>query len=487
MQAPAATLLRPARRTVLLGAGIALGGGLVGMRLGAAAPAEPEIGDSPRTFHLTGDALAVTAGWGYDDAFPPPTLRVRLGETLRVRLVNRLPEHTSIHWHGIRLPNPMDGVPYLTQPPVEPGAEFVYEFRPPDAGTFWFHPHCNSIAQMGRGLTGVLVVENPDDPPFDADIVCLYRDWHVDDGGRFTPFSTDEGAGRAGTMGSLHTVNGASQPTIEVPAGGLVRLRLLNLDNARIVTVAMPEQPATIIAIDGNPIAPVAFDEWQIGPAMRLDLAFRAPEQEGAAFALKNNFAAEPWTLATFRTVGAARSRPPAEPPALPASAIPRPDLDQAEAMQFAFSAASATALDPRDLPPAVSELQSALGADVPASDLLCRPQRIFWAINKRPWPGQSGGHVPPPLATLTRGRSYIFELINATPHTHPIHLHGHTFLVLESNKRKVTPYHTDTVLIHTKERVKIAFVADNPGDWMLHCHIIEHQDTGMMGYVRVA
>jgi FtsP/CotA-like multicopper oxidase with cupredoxin domain len=171
----------------------------------------------------------------------------------------------------------------------------------------------------------------------------------------------------------------------------------------------------------------------------------------------------------------------------LPASAIPRPDLEHAEAMQFAFSAASAAALDPQDLPPAVNDLQSALGTDVPASDLLCRSQHIFWAINKRPWPGQSSGHVPPPLATLTRGRSYVFELVNATPHTHPIHLHGHTFLVLESNKRKVTPYHTDTVLIHTKERVKIAFVADNPGDWMLHCHIIEHQDTGMMGYVRVA
>jgi FtsP/CotA-like multicopper oxidase with cupredoxin domain len=253
------------------------------------------------------------------------------------------------------------------------------------------------------------------------------------------------------------------------------------------VTLAMPDQPASIVAIDGNPVAPVPFGEWQMGPAMRLDLALRAPDREGAAFALVNNFAAEPWTLATFRTVGAARSSAPADLAPLPASPIPRPDLDHAETLQFTFSAASATALDPSDLPPALTELQSALGTDVPAADLLCRPQRIFWAINKRPWPGQSGDRLPPPLATLARGRSYIFELINVTPHTHPIHLHGHTFLVIESNKRTVTPYYTDTVLIHTKERVKIAFVADNPGDWMLHCHIIEHQDTGMMGYVRVA
>ncbi|HUL09456.1 MAG TPA: multicopper oxidase family protein [Candidatus Acidoferrum sp.] len=480
--------MRPARRSVMLGAGLAIGGGLAGLPLGrAAAPDERQIVAAPRSYRLTGDPSVVTAGWGYADAFPPPTLRVKRGETLRVRLVNRLPEHTSIHWHGIRLPNAMDGVPYLTQAPVEPGADFLYEFSPPDAGTFWFHPHCNSIEQMGRGLTGALVVENLDDPPFDADIVCLYRDWHVDERGNFTAFSTDEGAGRAGTMGSLHSVNGVTQPAIGLPAGGLVRLRILNLDNARIVTLAMPNQAAAVIAIDGNPVAPAAFGEWQMGPAMRLDLALRAPAREGATFALMNNFAAEPWVLATFRTIGPAKSAATADVPALQASPIPRPNLDHAETLQFTFSAASATALDPNDLPPALTDLQSAIGADVPAADLLCRSQRIFWAINKRPWPGQAGGHVPPPLATLRRGRSYIFELINATPHTHPIHLHGHTFLVIESNKRTVTPYHTDTVLIHTKERVKIAFVADNPGDWMLHCHIIEHQDTGMMGYVRVA
>jgi FtsP/CotA-like multicopper oxidase with cupredoxin domain len=472
---------------MMIGAGLAIGG-LAGIRIGrATAPVEQQIVAAPRSFALRGDAEAVTAGWGYGDAFPPPTLRVKLGETLRVRLANRLSEHTTIHWHGIRLPNAMDGVPYLTQPPVEPGKSFVYEFRPPDAGTFWYHPHCNSVEQMARGLMGALVVENPDDPPFDADIVCLFRDWPVDGAGRFTALSTDEGAGRAGTMGSLHTVNGVAQPVIDLPTGGLVRLRILNLDNSRVITAALRGQPARVIAIDGNPIAPAAFDQWQMGPAMRLDLALRMPDREGATFALLNNFAAAPWVLATFRAAGPVRSARPLDIVALPASPIPRPNLGTAETLQFTFSAASATALDKQDLPPAVTALQAALGADVAAADVICGSPRIFWAINKRPWPGASSGRLPPPLATLRRGGSYIFELINATPRTHPIHLHGHTFQVLESNKRTVSPYFTDTVLIHTKERVKIAFVADNPGDWMLHCHVVEHQDTGMMGYVRVA
>jgi FtsP/CotA-like multicopper oxidase with cupredoxin domain len=94
---------------------------------------------------------------------------------------------------------------------------------------------------------------------------------------------------------------------------------------------------------------------------------------------------------------------------------------------------------------------------------------------------------MPPPLAEFQKGRTVVIEVINGTPHPHPIHLHGHTFKVFASNKSEVLPHLADTTLVKPNERQKIAFVADNPGAWMLHCHIIEHQETGMMGYVRVA
>ena len=105
------------------------------------------------------------------------------GEPFAARLVNGIDDPTTIHWHGIRVPNKMDGVPFMVQPYVYPGDHFDYAFTPPDAGTFWYHPHCNTLMQMGHGLTGVIVVENPGDPEFDSEVVLNLRDWRLGDDG----------------------------------------------------------------------------------------------------------------------------------------------------------------------------------------------------------------------------------------------------------------------------------------------------------------
>src|SRR5207253_4788676 len=112
-----------------------------------------------------------------------PVLRVRLGDTVRATLVNDLPQPTTIHWHGVRLPNAMDGVPGVAQPPVEPGQRFTYEFTPKDAGTFWFHPHLRASEQVERGLFGVLIVEDAQPAPYARDLVWVLDDWLLDEGG----------------------------------------------------------------------------------------------------------------------------------------------------------------------------------------------------------------------------------------------------------------------------------------------------------------
>jgi FtsP/CotA-like multicopper oxidase with cupredoxin domain len=406
----------------------------------------------------------MTPALSYGDGFPGPVLRVRQGEPLRVRLVNRLDAPTTIHWHGVRLPNAMDGVPTLTQPPVAPGDEFVYEFTPPDAGTFWYHPHYDSLVQLNRGLAGALIVEEREPPRFDADVLFVIKDWNLDESGRFLAPTTPKAAARAGTFGDLHTVNGAIEPIHEVPAGGVCRLRLLNIDMTRIFKIVLEGGEASVIALDGHPLpAPQPLKLLSLGPGMRADLSLRAPAAVGAALRLVNTSASAPWTMATLRTV------PPAQPLAnvparLAPNPIPEPDLAGAEVLPFAF----------------------ATGAG--SGSIICgsaTPQPVLWSINKQAW-----SEVPalmPPLAALRLGRTYLLELQNATPHAHPIHLHGFAFKLLRSNERDIVPHFADTALLSPKERLTVAFVADNPGDWMLHCHIIEHQATGMTGYLHVA
>ena len=416
--------------------------------------------------------------WTLSEGAWPPVARLKLGERLDATFTNSLPgkeEHSSIHWHGIRLPNDQDGVPYLTQQPVWPGEKYSYSFVPPDTGTFFFHPHCDTAQQLGRGMAGLLIVEGDESEPYDADVPIVLRDWRVDEAGEsFLPFFTPDGAGKAGTFGSIRSANGEENPEMVLPAGGDCRLRLLNLDNTRVMEVGIEGAEAAIVAVDGIALPPVPLKSWRLGPAMRLDVVVRAPAN-GETARLVDYFAPQPVPIARLTGRGEARRTQEFDPAPLRAGRIPEPDLDAAERMTFAFSATAAA--------DAVAEAEAQgllLGS-------LCSAAGTFWAINKKVWPAGDHSRIPAPLATLRRGKSYVFELQNLTPHQHPIHIHGHSFKFLRSNRRTLPVHHADTVLLQAKERVEVALVADNPGDWMLHCHIIEHQESGMMGYIRVA
>jgi FtsP/CotA-like multicopper oxidase with cupredoxin domain len=413
--------------------------------------------------------------WTFSDDTFLPVLRLNRGETLRAEIENALPragEHVSIHWHGIRLPNAQDGVPYLTQLPVPPGEKFAYEFAPPDTGTFFFHTHCNTAEQLGRGLAGVLIVEGDETEPYDAERLVVLRDWSIGDDGSFGPFLTQEAA-RAGTFGTVRSANGEADPAIPAPASADVRLRILNADRTRVMQLGVKGAECAVLAIDGNPVAPFPLKAWFTAPATRLDLVVRTPPA-GSVVQLVDYFAPKPVPVAHFVSKGEPLRSGLFQPAALKPAAIPEPNLSAAERRSFTFSATAAG-----------NETAEAAG-DV-FLDGLCSSTEAFWAINKKAWPAGDHSRLPPPIATLERGKSYLFELHNATPHMHPIHIHGHTFKVLKSNERELPVHHADTVLLRPKERIEAAFVADNPGDWMFHCHIIEHQKTGMMSYIRVA
>lgn len=417
-----------------------------------------------------------TPGLGFNGMYPHPPLRAKQGKPVTIRVINKLNQPTTIHWHGIRLDITMDGVPFLSQKPIMPGETFIYEFTPPDAGTFWFHPHINSIEQLGKGLVGLLIVDEAESDSFSAnefaaDIPLMLKNWHLNDDGSFKPLTTPRNAARMGTAGNYATVNGVNQPEIKVPAGGWLRLRFANVDNTLVYKLRVKDYPAYIISIDANPLAePVPLDTYSIGAGMRVDIALLAPEagQEVIVENGKGKRSYKPLlklrsqTQAQVQTqhIKATASRPPLPPP----NPLSEPDLANAERLHFNFEWEGAVT-------PADSN-----GKSMPK----------FWAINRIPWSGMSADNIPEPLATLQLGKSYIFDLQNSTPHRHPIHIHGIMFKVIRSNQKQIDPFFTDTVSMEKNERVQIAFVADNPGSWMYHCHVIEHMKTGLMGYITI-
>lgn len=415
--------------------------------------------------------------WSFQDGAGFPVVRVAAAQPFVANFKNRLPrtgEHVTIHWHGLRIPNGEDGVPYLTQKPIQPGEDGHYAFTPPDTGTYFFHTHCNSVEHFGRGLIGALIVTGDEVAAPDADIVLMMKDWRIGPDGNFLPFTTDEGAAKAGTSGTVRSINGVTKPVIAVPASANVRLRLLNVDPVRICEIGVEGAEAVIIAVDGNGCASIPLGSWRFGPASRLDILLRSPAS-GSAVKLMDYFSAEPVVLAEFKPQGEAARSDAFKVTPLKPSSIPNADLKNAERLTFTFSAT------------ATGEGVAALSETSPFSiGPLCLSKRTFWAINKQAWPGADHSELGPPLAKLQSGKSYIFELQNLTPHAHPVHIHGHTFEVLTSNLRKLPPFRADTVLLLPKERIEVGVVAGSPGHWMFHCHILEHQETGMMGYFEV-
>ena len=239
----------------------------------------------PGQAFLRGRGEAATPIWGYDGMSPGPTLRVKQGEELKVRLVNDLDQSTVIHWHGLRLPNAMDGVPFLTQKPVEPGASFDYHFAPPDAGTFWYHTHFGSSEQLARGLYGVLIVEERERPQVDRDLLLVVDDWRLMDNGDIQPsFGNFHDAMMAGRLGQYITLNSEDMLDLPVKSNERLRLRIVNTANSRIFQFRIAQHVARVMAVDGQPCPPEVAPGGvlRLAPGTRVDLFLDATLKPGA-------------------------------------------------------------------------------------------------------------------------------------------------------------------------------------------------------------
>jgi multicopper oxidase len=483
-----------ARRSVLLGATASATGGLVAACSGRSPtkvgelvlPRQVSLSPSPgqqvveRT--LTAQATTLDLGeilvdtWAYGDSLPGPLIRVNAGDLVRVTVDNQLPEETTVHWHGIALRNAADGVPGLTQEPIKPGSRFCYEFVAPDPGTYFYHPHVG--VQLDRGLYAPLIVDDPAEPGnYDAEWIVVLDDW-VDGTGRTpddvladlkTNGSSGHGMGGMGGMnmggmsgGSLFgdagdvsypyfLMNGrtaANPDVLRAKPGQRVRLRVINAGADTIFAVALGGHTLSLTHSDGFAVQPQPAEAFYIGMGERYDVMVTLRE---GVFPLVAQPVGKPGqALALVRTSG---------------GAAPPTTTNLSEFAGDILLGADLMPADSARLPERRAEqeltlvLSGQMGGQMMGS--------YSWAINGAAYPDNQ------PLV-IERGQRVQAQLQNRTMMVHPIHLHGHTF-ALPHGLRK------DTVLVQPMQSVAVEFDAENPGNWMAHCHNIYHAEAGMM------
>jgi len=468
---------RISRRALLVSASVAtVATALPSWAVGAAATHDVRLVAKPGTIQLIGGAHRQTSVWSYNGKVPGPEIRARQGDRLRVAVENRLGQETTVHWHGLRVPNAMDGVPHLTQRPIAPGETFHYEFDLPDAGTYWYHPHQRGFEQVARGLYGPLIVEEREPPLVDRDLTWVLDDWRLlKDAQISDDFGNRHDMSHSGRVGNTVTINGRIQESIPARSGERIRLRLINAANARIFGLDFAGLAPRIIAYDGQPVTPHDAPQGRVvlGPAMRVDLLIDMTGKPGDRHSINDTFYQRlNYHLVDFILQGDPKGSVAGGAIAmLPANTLPEPDIANAERHEVTFGGGM------------MGGMRSAMMGGRPVDMREMMHDGKAWAINGV----VATGHLMEPLLTLRRGRSHILTLDNATAWHHPIHLHGHSFRVISRNGSP-TPHREwqDTVLMAPREKIEIAFVADNPGDWMFHCHILEHQAGGMMGVIRV-
>jgi FtsP/CotA-like multicopper oxidase with cupredoxin domain len=437
----------------------------------AAPPVEPAprpLVAAPGKARLRPSPAPETEIWALDGRTPGPPLRIKQGETLRLKLENRTTAPLSLHWQGLRGESAMDGVGGFSQPAVAPGESFEYRLKPSDSGTILYRPLVigGSSEPSGRGLAGILIVEEAEPPVVGLDLPVLVTDWLLGDDHVVQPFkAASPEAAAAGRLGSWLTVNGGPPPhRISVVPGARVRLRLANACNARITRLRFDGVKAHVVAVDGQPtdtFEPVR-SQLPFAPGTRYDLIVDMPEEQGA-------------TASVTALIGAG---------------VPLVRLVAEGTKKPASSAA--VALKPNPALPAAVRLQDAKRADILIEggaritpefklDLAGVDLEKPWRIN-----GAIGVVDAKPLFSVKRGAPVVLAIENRTAFIQPLHVHGHAFRLLHPLDDGWEPYFLDTVQIPEGRKLHIAFIADNPGRWLISSTVLERFDRGLWTWFEV-
>ena len=420
-----------------------LGGGLAAL----AAAGTPALA-AAQNFVLRPEPVITTLGGvrqellGFNGSFSGPELRARQGDDMRVRVENGLKDGVLVHWHGLRLPNRMDGVNVLTQDVIPPDVSHDYRFPVPDAGTFWYHSHYVSYDQVSRGLFGPLIVEERQPPDVDHDITVQLFDMLTDDSG---VYDEDTGAGQFVASGRIGNVMTAIVSRGTVQRGDRARLRLINPSIDRVYSLRINGIEGMIVALDGMPLEqPRPFEDINLSPGQRCDVIGDVSD----AITFADDDAGR--ILGRISAHGQRQRRTTAIP-TLPPNPMPQPQDREVRARLV---------------------MQGGAGGEKHGGF-------ANWALNN------VSGLPSEPLLNVRRGTTARISLYNATAFDHVMHLHGHHFWEISENGAPGD--YRDGTFVRAGEARDILCVLDNPGNWMFHCHMLSHQADGMATWLRVA
>lgn len=419
--------------------------------------------------------------WTWGNQLPGKEIRLRKGQRLTAELTNELPADTTVHWHGLAIPNQMDGVPVLTQDPVKPGGSFRYDFVVPDAGTYWAHSHVGT--QIDRGLYAPLIIEDPDEhADYDDELVVVIDDW-IDGTGTdpdqvfanlrktgMKPMEMGPGGGVSPTtpLGDdggdvtypYFLINGKTPrdaQTVDYRPGQRIRLRVINAGGDTAFRVAVPDSILEVTHTDGFPVVPQRVDSVILGMGERVDAIVTVGETSVPVVAV-------PERKDGFAVLNMRVHNKPAT----------------VDVPKFVANVRERVVLD-------TAALRPAPGVKLPAKT----PQqvldlRLSGPVNGYTWPINGRLYDPPnnPLQT-TAGQRVRLRLINESMMFHPIHLHGHTFEVRATDGSALA--RKDTVLVAPMRTVEVDFDTNNPGSWIVHCHNTYHAEAGMDTFIRYA
>jgi len=430
------------------------GTGLASLADEDAAPDAIEIHLEAREGEVTYGSSPPTHAWTYNGTVPGPLVEARVGDRLTVHFANKLPEATTIHWHGVRLPAAMDGSLAMQQP-IEPGAGFTYQFTLKDAGLFWFHPHMRSDVQVQKGLQGVIRVRGPAEPEVDDERVLVLDDVRLKADGSLAEY-LDDTALMMGREGNTLLVNGRVTPTLRFRPGALVRLRLVNTANGRFFNLRLAGVSWRVIGTDGGVIpGPHDADTVLMAPGERYDLLARMPGAPGALELTSephdrghDSGKAAPVKVATISVEGEPVNR-----------SLPLPAAGQA----------------PERLPDGPVDFSLRLNEKL-------TPDGVVFTINDAVFPDV-------PMITAPSNSTRVFEVKNESEMDHPFHLHGFFFQILARDgvpEPAGALLNKDTIIVPKKSSLRLVSRFDEPGMWMYHCHILEHAEHGMMGEIHV-